>query len=210
QRYAVYVPEEYDGSRSFPLVLALHGGGGDHWVGMKMVTGCSDLLVGAQESNRHFFPRRLPPDFIIASPFGHGYKGPGYRGRGEYDVMKVLKGMLSHYNIDENRVYLTGSSKGGRGTWEIGLKYPELFAALAPVCGGTGVARKLPDNAAGMRIFAFHGAKDLFVPVGESRAMVALLTQLGIPVRYFEYEELGHELASLAYKDGAIFDLFRS
>jgi len=211
QRYAVYVPNECDGSRPFPLIIALHGAGGDHWAGMKMVMGSSALVIGAKEANSRFFPSNPPPDFIIACPNGHGYLGPGYRKEGEYDVMKVIKEMISHYNIDLNRVYLTGSSKGGRGTWEIGLKYPEMFAALAPVCGGTDIARTLVRNAARVRIHAFHGARDRFVSVNESRAMSAAIYELGMRVEYeyLEKEEMGHEAAMLIYRDGMILDLFR-
>jgi predicted peptidase len=211
QRYAVYVPDDYDGSRPFPLVIALHGGGGDHWAGMKMVMGSSALVIGAEKANAHFFPRNPPPDFIIACPNGHGYLGPGFREEGEYDVLKVVKEMISNYNIDLNRVYLTGSSKGGRGTWEIGLKYPEMFAALAPVCGGTDIARTLVRNAPRVRIHAFHGAKDRFVSVNESRAISAAIYDLGIRVKYeySEDEEMGHEAAMLMYRDGRILDLFR-
>jgi predicted esterase len=209
QPYAVSVPEAYDDSRPFPLVIALHGAGGDHWDGMKMVTGCSDLLIGAEESNSHFFPCALPPDFIVACPSGHGYVGPGYRGPGEYDVLRVHKEMRSHYNIDTNRVYLTGASKGGRGVWEIGLKYSELFAAIAPVCGGTDLARTLARRAGGLGVFVFHGSNDAIISVHESRTMVDLLRQLDIPVEYTEYEEMGHDASWLIYRDGAIFDLFR-
>ncbi|NQU08410.1 MAG: hypothetical protein HQ583_07595, partial [Candidatus Abyssubacteria bacterium] len=209
QRYAAYVPEAYDGSRPFPLIIALHGAGGDHWAGMKMVAGSSPLAIGAEEWNRWFFPRALPPDFIIACPNGHGYRGPAYRKKGEYDVLKVLKEMFSRYNIDESRVYLTGASKGGGGAWEIGLEYAEMFAAIAPVCGATGLARTMVQNARGLDIFVFHGSKDTLIPAGESRMMVGLLSHAGVPVKYFENEDWGHEAASLVYKDGAIFDLFR-
>ncbi len=209
QRYAVGVPETYDGSRPFPLVLALHDAGGDHWAGMKMVTGSSPMVVGADESNSHFYPQSLPPDFIIASPGGHGYRGAGYREKGEYDVMKVLKEMFSHYNIDADRVYLTGASKGGSGAWEIGLKYPELFAAIAPVSGAPRLAEQLTDNAGDMNFFVFHGSRDIVVPVEESRRMALLLLEAGAPLEYFEREDLGHEASTMVYKDGAIFELFR-
>jgi predicted esterase len=211
QRYAVYVPDAYDGSRPFPLVIALHGAGGDHWAGMKMVLGSSALVIGAQEANTRFFPRNPPADFIVACPNGHGYRGPGYRKSGEYDVLKVIRDMISNYNIDTDRVYLTGSSKGGRGAWEIGLKYPEMFAAIAPVCGGTDVARTLVKNAARVRIYAFHGSRDRFVSVNESRAMSLAVYATGLPVEYEykELEEFGHEAGMLVYQGGMIFEVFR-
>lgn len=211
QRYAVHVPREYDGSRAFPLVIALHGAGGDHWAGMKMVMGSSALVIGAKRANEQFFPRNPPTDFIVACPGGHGYMGPGYRKEGEYDVTKVIKEMVSAYNVDTDRIYLTGSSKGGSGTWEIGLKYPEMFAAIAPVCGGTEAALRLARNATRVRIYAFHGVEDRFVSVNELRVMSAAIYATGLPVEYEykEYEELGHEAGMFIYRDGMIFRLFR-
>jgi predicted esterase len=207
--YAVYIPQAYDGSSSLPLVIALHGAGGNHWTGMKMVAGCSDFLIGPKKANRHFFPRKMPNDFIIACPGGHGYGGPGYRGPAEYDVLRVIREMCRDYNIDPERIYLTGASKGGSGTWELGLTHPHLFAAIAPVCGGTGLARTIAQNAVGLDIFVFHGLRDEIIPVNESRLMVELLKRKRIPFKYFENPEWGHDASYLAYRDGAIFELFR-
>jgi poly(3-hydroxybutyrate) depolymerase len=211
QRYAMHVPEEYDGSRPFPLVIALHSSGGDHWSGLKLVTGYSNILRRADEANRHFFPKKLPSDFIVVSPNGYGFEGPGYRGPAEYDVMKVLEEVESHYKIDKNRIYLTGASKGGQGTWEIGLKHPELFAAIAPVCGATGGVRLMASQIGRVRIFVFHGAKDRITSVNESRIMIAAARRLGNApqYRYFEYPEWGHFATFRVYENGAIFDLFR-
>lgn len=211
QRYAVYVPAQYDGSRPFPLVVALHGAGGDHWSGMRTVTGFSEQLIGPEVANRRFHPQSGPPDFIIASPGGHGYDGPGYRGAGEYDVRKVILEMKTNYNVDPDRVYLTGASKGGRGVWELGLTSPDMFAAIAPVAGGTGLARNLVGNAPKVRIYAFHGAKDKIISVNESRAIAALVYQAGqrAEFEYTEYAEWGHDACYRVYEGGAIFDLFR-
>lgn len=211
QRYAIHVPEEYDGSQPFPLVIALHTSGGDHWSGLKLVTGYSNILRSADEANRHFFPAKLPSDFIVVSPNGYGFEGPGYRGPAEYDVMKVLEEVESHYKIDRSRIYLTGASKGGQGTWEIGLKHPELFAAIAPVCGATGGVRTMASQIGRVPIFVFHGAKDRITSVNESRVMIAAARRLVKPPKYqyFEYPEWGHFATYRVYENGAIFDLFR-
>ena len=209
QPYAIAVPEAYDGSQPFPLIIALHGAGGDHWAGMKMVAGYSAFVVGAKESNRHFFPRNLPQDFIIACPNGHGYRGPGYREKGEYDVMKVLKEMFSNYNIDSDRVYLTGSSKGGSGTWRLGMKYHEMFAAIAPVAGAPHEAEQLVGSTRNLKFHVYHGRNDDIMPVENSRRMVVKLTEAGAWVEYEEFENWGHEASMLAYRDGAIIDRFR-
>jgi len=210
QRYAVAVPEEYDGSKPFPLIVALHGAGGDHWSAMKMVNGFSAFVVGAEKSNKHFFPPDLPPDFIIACPNGHGYKGPGYRGTGEYDVMKVIKEMFANYNIDPDRVYLTGASKGGRGTWEIGMKHPELFAAIAPVAGAPDRAEELIKEVGDMKFYVFHGRNDKIIRVEPDRKMVVMLMEAGAQIEYDEIEDMGHEASVFAYADGNIIRRFRN
>jgi predicted esterase len=209
QRYAVAIPQKYDGSKPFPLIIALHGAGGDHWAGLKMVAGFSAYVIGAEQSNRHFFPPDLPPDFIIACPNGHGFRGPGYRAKGEYDVMKVLKEMFANYNIDADRVYLTGASKGGRGTWEIGMKHPELFAAIAPVAGAPNRAEKLVGDTGEMKFYVFHGRRDKIMPIASTHRMIVMLTEAGAYVDYEEYEDMGHEASVFAYADGNIIQRFR-
>ncbi|RJP72574.1 MAG: hypothetical protein C4532_05775 [Candidatus Abyssobacteria bacterium SURF_17] len=211
QRYAMHVPEEYDDSRAFSLVIALHTAGSDHWSGLRLVAGFSNIVIGAEEANRSFFPREMPSDFIIAAPNGYGFDGPGYRGPAEYDVMKVLEDVQSRYNIDKDRIYLTGASKGGQGTWEIGLKHPEIFAAIAPVCGATGGVRLMASEIRRVPTFVFHGAKDGVTSVNESRVMTAAVRRLGGDVRYkyFEYPDWGHFATYQIYEGGRIFDLFR-
>ncbi len=211
QPYALYVPEQYDGSRPFPLVVALHPAGGDHWNGLRLVTGYSNMIVSPEEANRHFFPKKLPPDFIIACPNGHGFEGPGYRGPGEYDVLRVIEEVRSRYSIKPDAVFLTGASKGGQGTWEIGLKHPELFSAIAPVCGATGLARQLAEGALRVRVHAYHGVQDRITSVNESRAMAVAVYQLGAPVQYSytERSDWGHFSCWRVYENGAIFEVFR-
>ena len=118
---------------------------------------------------------------------------------------------------------------GGGGTWQIGLRHPELFAALAPVCAVADYRRMVPAgetrrstistrstrmspaalaaNAARMQVFIFHGDKDPTVPVGDSRKMVERFRQLGMlgkNVRYTEYPGVGHDAWIPAYKDAAL------
>ncbi|GAB4343301.1 MAG: hypothetical protein Kow0099_21580 [Candidatus Abyssubacteria bacterium] len=211
QPYALYVPVEYDGTRPFPLVIALHPAGVDHWSGLRLVTGHSNLVVGPEKANRQFFPRDLPPDFIIACPNGHGFEGPGYRGPAEYDVLRVIEEVRKHYHIKTDSVFLTGASKGGQGTWEIGLKHPHLFSAIAPVCGATGLARQFAEGALHVKVYAYHGVKDRITSVNESRAMAAAVYQLGVPVNYVytENSEWNHFGSWRVYDNGAIFDVFR-
>ena len=88
------------------------------------------------ESDYEAVRNRVPlPDvgFLVVAPYGRG-EIAGYNGVGENDVLRVLRDVRTAYNVDPDRIYLTGLSMGGGGTWHIGLRYPDLFAAIVPVC----------------------------------------------------------------------------
>ena len=142
--------------------------------------------------------------------------------------MRVIADVRRAYNIDPDRMTLTGLSMGGGGTWAIGLRHPELFAALAPVCGMSDFVSTIPpselpfydlprlealsppaiaENAAHMQVLIFHGAADPTVPVEDSRKMAAryrALGWLGKNVSYTEYPGVKHDAWIPAYKDAAL------
>jgi dienelactone hydrolase len=147
----------------------------------------------------------------------------GWDGLGEEDALRVLADVRRAYKIDPDRISLTGLSMGGGGTWSIGLRHPELFAALAPICGVTDVRKWIEpaergdydekaleavappafaENAAGLRVFIFHGDADPVVPVTNSRRMVErfkALGWLGKTVTYTEYPGVDHRAWARAY-----------
>ena len=152
----------------------------------------------------------------------------GYDGLGYDDVMRVIADVRRAYPIDPERITLTGASMGGGGTWAIGLRHPELFAALAPVCGVANFQRMvnpadaalydlarlaalsppaIAENAAHQQVFIFHGDKDPTVPVEDSRQMAAryeALGWLGKNVHYTEYPGVQHSAWIPAYKDAEL------
>ena len=228
QPYALHVPSKYrPGKPGWPLVVALHGAYSDHRHNLRRVFGLDNRSGETDaEASRNELPLPDVPALVV-SPFGRG-ELMGYDGLGGDDVMRVLADVRRAYDIDPDRISLTGLSMGGEGTWQIGLRHPELFAALAPVCGVTEVRRlvrgpeaafydvaalealsppALAENAAHMRVWFFHGAKDPTVPVGDSRRMAEryrALGWLGKNVRYTEYPGVGHDAWRLAYKDAAL------
>lgn len=172
QPYQVYVPAAYDKSKTFPLVIALHGMGGDE---------NSYFQAYAQgafkvEAEKH--------GYIVACPKGRK-PASMYIGDAEKDVMDVIAEMRRDYNIDPDRIYLTGHSMGGYGTWSVAINHPDVFAALAPVSGGA-------NNPAAMSKIAHipqlvvHGDNDPTVPVERSRVMVAAGKKLGAEIKYIE------------------------
>jgi predicted peptidase len=105
-------------------------------------------------------------------------------------------------------VYLTGISMGGYGSWDLAARMPEWFAAVIPICGG-GDETTAP-KLKGLPIWCFHGAADKAVPVERSRTMVEAVKAAGGTVQYTEYEGVGHDSWSPAYRDPATLDwLFR-
>ena len=149
--------------------------------------------------------------YILVAPLGYRIDG-GY-GRAdtkrsqlsEADVMNVLARVRKDYKINEQRIYLMGHSLGGIGTWVLGAKYPQIWAALGPI---SGVAD--PRTVEAMRNIpevVVHGDADNTVPVGGSRAMVAEMKRLGVEVKYIEVPGGSHTSVP-GPNMSAIFDFF--
>ncbi len=172
QPYQVFVPSSYDKSKAFPLVIALHGMGGDE---------NSYFQAYAQgafkiEAEKH--------GYLVACPKGRK-PASMYMGDAERDVMDVLAEVRRDYNVDPDRIYLTGHSMGGYGTWSVAMSHPDVFAALAPISGGA-------NNPAAMSKIAHipqlvvHGDTDPTVSVERSRVMVETGKKLGAEIKYIE------------------------
>jgi pimeloyl-ACP methyl ester carboxylesterase len=227
QPYALSVPRDYQPGKPVPLIVALHGAYSDHRHNLRRVFGLDNR---PRETDAEASRNELPlPDVpaLVVSPYGRG-ELMGYDGLGGDDVMRVIADVRRAYDIDPDRISLTGMSMGGDGTWQIGLRHPELFAALAPVCAVANYRRivkpadaglydldaldrqsppALAANAARMQVFFFHGDKDTTVPVADSRKMVERFRQLGMlgkNVRYTEYPGVAHNAWIPAYKDAAL------
>jgi poly(3-hydroxybutyrate) depolymerase len=227
QAYALYVPRNYDAKKSWPLVVALHGAYSNPLNNLRRVFG-QDNRPGEsdEEAARNLLPLPDVPALVV-SPNGRGGL-MGYDGLGGDDVMRVIADVRRAYNVDPERMTLTGLSMGGGATWAIGLRHPELFAALAPICGMTDFRQWIPDadqglydlsrleqvsplaiaeNAAHMQVMIFHGADDPTVRVENSRRMAQryrALGWLGKNVTYTEYPGVQHDAWALAYKDAAL------
>jgi predicted peptidase len=119
-------------------------------------------------------------------------------------ILEVMK----KYRVDRSKVYLTGLSMGGFGTWDFACAHPELFAAIAPVCGGgdAWVARKLVN----VPVWVFHGEDDTAVPIQRSEAMVAALEKAGGKVKFSRFENTGHNAWSKAYAGDDLYNWFLS
>ncbi len=225
QPYALYIPRDYDTTQTpqgWPLVVALHGLGSNHRHMLRRAFGLDNRPGETdEEASRNDVTFPDVPALVVA-PYGRGER-MAYDGLGQEDVLRVIADVRRAYKIDPDRISLTGLSMGGGGTWQIGLSHPELFSALAPVCGVTDVRKWLkPDapgydvkalealsppafaeNAARLKVFIFHGDADPVVPVEDSRRMVArfkALGWLGKTVTYTEYPGVDHRAWVPAYE----------
>jgi len=114
-------------------------------------------------------------------------------------VLDLIEKTCKELPIDKNRIYLTGLSMGGFGTWDLLARKPDLFAAGIPICGGGD--EKKADKLVKIPIWVFHGDKDGAVKVERSRAMVAAIEKAGGKPKYTEYPGVGHDSWSRTYAD---------
>ena len=114
-------------------------------------------------------------------------------------VFEILQSLKKELPIDEQRIYLTGLSMGGYGSWEMASRWPELFAAVAPICGG-GDERQA-KQLVNLPLWAFHGDADTAVPVERSRQMIEAIKKVGGNPKYTEYPKAGHNVWSRAYAE---------
>jgi dienelactone hydrolase len=227
QPYGLYVPESYDPAKPWPLVVGLHGSGSNHLLHRRRLFGLgNEPGEGDYEAIRKEHP--LPDvGFLVLAPYGRG-ESAGYNGIGEADVLRAMDHVQRAYNVDPDRVHLTGLSMGGGGTWHIGLRYPDRFASISPVCGvadldlmpwttGWGALDKelmsltgysrLVENASNLQVFVFHGDEDDAVSVVASRRMMEAFEKAGLTghAHYFELPGVTHFSWDFAYRDAALF-----
>jgi predicted peptidase len=121
------------------------------------------------------------------------------------ELVQLVDHTVKSLNVDPDRVYVTGLSMGGYGTWRLAAKYPDRFAAAVPICGG-GDPATMTAGLAKVPVWAFHGAKDPTVPLTESHRMVYHLRQAGAEVRLTVYPDAGHNSWEQTYNNQEVYD----
>jgi predicted peptidase len=191
-KYLLYLPENYKSSeKKWPLLLFLHGAGERG----------NDLEILKKHGPPKLIAQRDSFPFVIVSPQCQKNK----RWETKY-LAALLDDIIQKYEIDENRIYLTGLSMGGFGTWALAMEYPEKFAAIAPVCGG-GDVRQV-DKIQNLPAWVFHGAKDKVVPPERSKEMVKALKKIGGIVKFTLYPEAGHDSWTQTYENPELYKWF--
>ncbi|MDB5289907.1 MAG: phospholipase/carboxylesterase [Phycisphaerales bacterium] len=192
--YLLYLPPDYnkDASKKWPLMLFLHGSG-ERGSDVNKVK-----IHGPPKMVELYKDSQLAREFIIVSP-----QCPDGRWWKPDELEALLDDTAEHYRIDADRVYLTGLSMGGFGTWDLAANAPKRFAAIVPICGGgnTAMARRIKD----LPIWVFHGDADPAVPVQKSDEMVKALKDLNADVTYTRYPGVGHDCWTQTYNNPELY-----
>lgn len=203
--FLLHLPPGYAESKRkrWPFLLFLHGAGerGD------------DVSAVAKHGLPRWIAEHPEFPFIAAAPLC-----PEHEWWRRDSLIPFVDELMARYRVDPARVYATGISMGGYGTWELGLACPEKFAAIAPVCGGGNLlpvmlAEDFKDPALkalrSLGVWAFHGAKDDVVDVSESRRMAEALRQAGCKeVELTIYPEADHDSWTETYSNPSLYRWF--
>ncbi|MEK6237234.1 MAG: redoxin domain-containing protein, partial [Planctomycetales bacterium] len=204
--YALYLPKDHDASKSYPLIVALHG----LYSNPRQILGYPGFTKRAEKHG-----------YVLVAPMGYNNRGwYGSRGKGggrgsdpknlgelsEKDVMNVLKLVREEFKIDEERVYLLGHSMGGGGSLHLAMTYPKLWAAIAPIApAARGISRL--ERAKHIPAIIVQGDQDRLVPVRGVRQWVEKMKELGMKHQYIEVKGGGHVLVAFQHFD-EIFEFF--
>jgi len=191
-QYLLFLPEGYgERQEKWPLILFLHGSGerGDDLEAVKK-HGPAKIV----ETDKKFA-------FVVVSP-----QCPRGEEWSNDKLITLLDEIAAQYNVDNKRIYLTGLSMGGKGTWDLACAFADRFAAIAPICGWGD-----PEKACNIKdvpIWAFHGAKDKAVPISRDQEMVDAVKASGGNVKFTIYPDTGHDSWTVTYENNELYDWF--
>jgi predicted peptidase len=184
--YLLYLPEGYDAQPAWPLVVFLHGAGERG----------SDLELVKKHGPPKLVEAGKPLPALVVSP--QCAAGRWWHSQ-LVELSALVDDVVARYKVDKDRIYLTGLSMGGFGTWALAAYTPERYAAIVPICGGGEVlaTRALVRTPA----WVFHGAKDPIVPLKRSEDMVEGLKRAGGNVKFTVYPDAMHDSWTATYDD---------
>jgi len=206
-KYRIHLPAPMEEGERYPLALFLHGAGergDDNRIQLRY--GPPALLEYALESEDPAIivaPQCPKEKKWVDTPWdGEAHSMPVKPSQPMRLTIELLEKLISELPVDRDRVYVTGLSMGGFGTWDIIQRRPELFAAAIPICGGGDTAKA--ENIKDIPIRIFHGRDDETVLPERSRQMLAALEKVGANVEYTEYQGVGHDSWTRTYSDPAV------
>ncbi|MDZ4288307.1 MAG: prolyl oligopeptidase family serine peptidase [Prosthecobacter sp.] len=185
-RYLLSLPDGYEkaADKTWPLIVFLHGAGerGDDLELLKK-HGPPKLLAAGKKFGAIIASLQCEPKQIW-NPHG---------------VKAVTDHLAATLRVDRDRIYLTGLSLGGFGTWETAMEYPQTYAAIAPICGGAGVRWTMAERIKHLPAWIFHGDADKAVPVENSNKIHDALKKVGAPVKLTIYPGVAHDSWTTTY-----------
>jgi predicted peptidase len=191
--YHVFVPRNYKADKAYPLIVFLHGAGETANEKKLLQVGLPPAVNKKEKSFQ----------FLVMVPMALT-KGWQANGPNAERMLAQLKEVKKNYHVDDKRIYLTGLSMGGFGTWSLAAAHPDMWAAIVPICGGGNPqsAGKIKD----IPCWCFHGDADTAVKVDGSRNMIKALKEAGGKPRYTEYAGVGHNSWDRAYATAELYD----
>ena len=223
QGYAIYTPPDYDPARSYPLLVALHGGSTNGNLFLALALGERVAMADYRHRWNTLFAPARTPEWIVVAPDGFG--NSMWRYLGERDVLDVIADVEQHYRVDPDRVVLSGLSNGGLGTYNVGLRHAWRFAAVVPMAGAPGwidylgghaspietrvleplSAFTLADNARNTHLHAHHGRQDHGrMQPSLVEALDAHLEVLNVPF-VLDWYVAGHDLVGPVNRRDRVF-----
>ena len=193
--HLTYLPADYrlNDKKLFPLVLFLHGKGERGGV----IEQIKDSALPSRLEYEREFRNKFPAITIAPQcPAGEVWS--------THQLIALLDEVQSKYRVDPDRVYVTGMSMGGYGTWALASEFPERFAAIAPVCGGGDLGEI--KHLTHIPVWAFHGRKDNVVPFAESQRLVQALQPLNPQVKFTAYPDTGHDAWTETYNNPKLYE----
>jgi predicted peptidase len=201
-KYVLFVPHNYTKDKPTPTILFLHGAGETKQKEGAKTKGTPKMPVEvgigpAIKKREKTFP------FLTIIPQAPRF-GWGAGSDGAKMALAILEVVEKEYNVDAKRVYLTGLSMGGMGTWSLAMAMPDKWAAIVPICGRGDT--KSADKIKGLPCWAFHGDADTAVNVSGSRDMIAAIKKAGGDPKYTEYPGVGHNSWDKAYDTDELYE----
>jgi predicted peptidase len=192
--YALFIPHDYNGDTPVPLILFLHGAG-ETKGGNKMP---DQVGIGPAIRKQE---KTFPCIVIFPQSQDRSWRAESKDGK---RAMAILAEIEGKYKVDPKRIYLTGLSMGGMGTWSFAAAHPDKWAAMVPICGRGDV--KTAEKIKHIPCWCFHGDADTAVNVKGSREMIDALKKVGVEPKYTEYPGVGHNSWDKAYGTKELYD----
>ncbi len=205
--YRLVLPEDYNSNNTYPLILFLHGAGERGSDNTKQLNNCVQNIANSAPNAIIVAPQCTEGNQWVDTPWSNvSYSTDTVAESNELQmVMMLLEKLKKEYSVDKDRIYVSGISMGGFGTWDLITRHPNTFAAAIPVCGGADSSKA--EVVKDIPIYTFHGESDWDVPVAGTRAMVeAIKTAGGNKITYTEYAGRGHNIWDDAFATTGLFD----